>query len=141
MGHYTSRIALSGGRSNITITIRHTFLTRIHRGRVPLSTLGTRTGDALVNGLNVRCACTSRRHVRTAVPISRHAHRPFKVLRNNTALTLTRAITKLNSVMVYGPSRFIIKVRMDNGRVSSTRRNSAIHTITAVMRGNHSSRM
>lgn len=141
MGIYTSCIATSGRRSKITLTMRGLVLTRIHTTRIPLSLLGRQTQRTLVKGLNVRCACTSSRHMRTAVPISCHAHRPFNVLRNNTALTLTRAITKLNSVVVYRPSRVIIKVRIDKGRVSSTRRKSAMETITAVIRGKHSSRI
>lgn len=141
IGVYTSCIATSGRRSKITVTIRGTVVTRIHTTRVPLSRLGTRTHRTLVKGLKVRCACTTRSHIRTAVPMSRHAHRPFNVLRNKTDLTLTRAITKLNSVVLYRPSRVIIKVRIDKGRVSSTRRKSAIHTMTAVIRGKHSSRM
>lgn len=125
----------------MTITIRQAVLTRVHPARMPLSRLGVHTERTLVKGLNVRCACTSRSHMRTAVPMSRHAHRPFNVLRNKTALTLTRAITKLKSVVLTGPSRVIINVRIDNGRVSSTRRKSAIHTIKAVVRGKHSSRI
>lgn len=141
MGMYTSIIATSGRRSKITLTMRGTVLSRVHPTRVPLSRLGRHTHRTLVKGLNVRCACTSRSQMRTAVPMSRQAHRPFNVLRKNTALTLTRAITKLNSVVLYRPSRVIINVRIDNGRVSSTRRKSAMHTINAVVRGKHSSRI
>lgn len=141
MGMYTSEVAASGSRSKMTVTMRGTVLSRVHPTRIPLSRLGRQTHRTLVKGLNVRCACTSRSEMRTAVPMSRHAHRPFNVLRKKTALTLTRAITKLNSVVLYGPSRVMMNVRIDKGRVSSTRRKSAIETIKAVIRGKHSSRI
>lgn len=103
--------------------------------------MGEVDGASKLSGaLNVRFVSAPRPSaLRTSVGISRHGHRPFKFLDKNTSLTLTRGMTNVNSLTLY-PKRVTINVGIDNARMRTIDRNSAIATCTGLMRGNEALR-
>lgn len=102
---------------------------------------GPSCSGSVTRRLNVQFLPSARSTMRTRVPMSRHASRPFNVLGNNTSLTLTRVITKRNSASLYQRNRCTYKMRMDKGRLSTIPIKNGMFTANGLVRHNESSRV
>lgn len=73
--------------------------------------------------------------------MSREAYRPFNVLGKKTSLTLTRVMTKRNSVPLYDTGRVPYNVRMDTGRLRVIPGKRFMVTAKHLVRHKHASRL